>query len=588
MTKKLLQNTTLRTFITSIVTILVAFSLIITGIYFYVRSSKVLTDNYKNNLISQLKQINGHVEDQIRIIDSLFPLLITNPVIQDNLEPFISSPPPPESNFLQKESNYNSRLLIEKQMTQILISTDLWNKKYINSVSIVDRNDFLYQVSLYTQNTSKDRLAALFEKMPASCSSLEIKTIADNPYSFYLLRNMFSMYTGEKIGTIIIDINVKEWAESYLKNLDENWSVFLFNKELQLLGYNKEISNSDILSDFLARNNKEIILDEVTLDDMDYFIASKQLETSNVTSVVTVSKEHIFLDLNNTLKNYLTILLIIMVCTILFTASLSRTITRPIEKMIDYIRKVSKGSTKEAMPKYIYSEFNEFADAFTSMLHQLDIYYNDIYQKQILLKNAKIESLQAQMNPHFLFNVLNSIAWKAQISDNEEIYQMILSLSELLRGNILAKEKEFVTLEEELQYVKFYIYLQQMRFEDRFSITVQINPNCTKVMVPRFCIQPLVENAIVHGLEPRKGPGKLRINVIQQKDSLEIIVIDNGIGFPESYDINQPASSSNDNYTHIGLKNLNKRLSLLYNETCYLTIQSIPNKYTSVSFKIPY
>lgn len=97
MTKRLLQNTTLRTFITSIVTILVAFSLIITGIYFYVRSSKVLTDNYKNNLISQLKQINGHVEDQIRIIDSLFPLLITNPVIQDNLEPFISSPPPPKN-----------------------------------------------------------------------------------------------------------------------------------------------------------------------------------------------------------------------------------------------------------------------------------------------------------------------------------------------------------------------------------------------------------------------------------------------------------------------------------------------------------
>lgn len=102
MTKKLLQNTTLRTFITSIVTILVAFSLIITGIYFYVRSSKVLTDNYKNNLISQLKQINGHVEDQIRIIDSLFPLLITNPVIQDNLEPFISSPPPQNPIFYKK------------------------------------------------------------------------------------------------------------------------------------------------------------------------------------------------------------------------------------------------------------------------------------------------------------------------------------------------------------------------------------------------------------------------------------------------------------------------------------------------------
>lgn len=583
MTKRLLKITTLRTFITVIVTAMVALSLLIGGIYFYARSSKVLTETIKDNIISQLKQVNEHAEEQIHIIDSLFPSLITNPVIQENLEPFND----PRSTYTRHPY---SMFEVEKQMTQILISTNLWNRSYINSVSIIDNNNLVYRVSLYNRPTKTETLNLLMEKMELGQASphLEIKTLEDNKEDFYFIRNIYSINTGDKIGTIIIDINAKEWNAPYLINLDKNWNILLFNNEFKTLGYYDNTLNVDTLAGYLATNKKEINLAEIELDDTRFFIASKQVTSTDVTSVVAVSKQYVMENLNKTLRNFMTIFILILVCTIIFTAFFSRTITKPIEKMIVYIRRASKGITNEPMPKYVYSEFNEFADAFSAMLKQLDIYYNELYQKQLLLKNAQIESLQAQMNPHFLFNILNSIAWKAQISGNEDIYQMIVSLGELLRGNILAKEKEFVTLEEEMEYVRFYIYLQQMRFEDRFSISIQIEPDCLNIMVPRFCIQPLVENAIVHGLEPKQGTGKLRVNVIRQSCALEIIVIDNGIGFPPAFDLSKVKPSSRDSSTHIGLKNLDERLSLLYSSQSGLKIESVPDRFTAVSFHIPY
>ena len=135
--------------------------------------------------------------------------------------------------------------------------------------------------------------------------------------------------------------------------------------------------------------------------------------------------------------------------------------------MVFHINEISQGRQDSLPPLKMHYEFQIWMNAFNEMLKKLDISYNDNFQKQLLLKNAEIQALQSQMDPHFLFNVLNTIAWKAQMSDNEEIYDMIISLGELLRINTISKESAYTLLEQEMKYVKFYIYLQQMRFEDK-------------------------------------------------------------------------------------------------------------------------
>lgn len=208
-------------------------------------------------------------------------------------------------------------------------------------------------------------------------------------------------------------------------------------------------------------------------------------------------------------------------------------------------------------------------------------------EKQLLLKNSEIRSLQSQMDPHFLFNTLNTIAWNAQMSGNEEVYQMVIALGELLKTNTIAKESSYATLGDELRYVQLYSYLQKMRFEDKISVELQVAPELYGCRIPRFCIQPLVENAFVHGLEPKKGNGKLAVNVILQENQLEINVLDNGIGFQEIPDIEQIAPDSGGAHTHIGLHNLDRRLRLLFGESARLHISSVPYVCTTISFHVP-
>lgn len=596
---------TLRSFITLAVSLTVAVSLLGSGIFFYVKSANTLSNTYKKDIIRQLQQINTQVEDQIHIIDSVYPLFMSNTLIREYLDPASSA-------YYSKPA-MEKRLEIERQMSYLLISTYLWDEKFINSVYIFQPDDSYSKVSLYKDGShSFNQVRSVYEQISPDSVSLEIKTVGSDDHSIYFARNVKSMYTGSSIATIIIDINQEAWKKAYSENTDENWLICIFNKDMRVLSHENKNTSAAYASIIQAAESSEGVFREIKLDQM-YYMASKKLGYGGITSAVAVPKAYLMRELNEVLHTFLYIFVIIIFIALIFTVFLSHAITAPIEKMIVHMKGVAGivspshlssaecGEDLRGLPPPIsmYSEFNDLSAAFQTMLTQLDIYYNDIFQKQLLLKSAEMKALQAQMDPHFLFNVLDTIAWKAQMSGNEEIYQMILSLGELLRSNILSHEKDFVTLEEELAYVRFYIYLQQTRFEDKFSAEIHVDSSLNRCIIPRFCIQPLVENSIVHGLEPKDGFGRLMVNIIDQGDLMEINVADNGIGFSvppnlsfeASGEENSPgkraADPRTDTHTHIGLKNLNKRLSLLYGEDCHLTIESIAETCTTISFRIP-
>ena len=584
---------TLRSFITLAVSATVAAALFCAATLFYTKSADTLKDNYSKDITRQLNQINNQVEDQIDIIDSVYPLFMSNNLIREYLDP--------ASSVYTSKSPVEKRLEIERQMSYLLISTYLWDEKFVNSVYIFDMNGGYSKVSLYENNSELDQVKTIYDQVSKEGASLQIKTLNSDNHSIYFSRNVNSMYTGSQIGTIILDISQDAWKQSYSRNTDENWLICIFNKDMQVLSH-AQSSNTAVFQGLMEQTSTGgSPFREIKLDKTSYFMASQQLGTSGITSAVAVPKPYLLKDLNQTLRSFLFIFLIIILITLVFTILLSHLITAPIERMIQHIKCIADGKREQAgsAPVSLYSEFNDLAGAFEAMLEQLDIYYNDIYQKQLLLKNSEIKALQSQMDPHFLFNVLDTIAWKAQMSGNEDIYQMIISLGELLRSNILSHEKDFVSLEEELTYVRFYIYLQQTRFEDKFTAEIHADLDAKHITVPRFCIQPLVENSIVHGLEPKATFGRLAVNIIEQDDFIEINVADNGVGFADSKSSTEHGSadsplnidtlkpSKEDSRTHIGLRNLNKRLILLYGENCRLQIMSIPDKCTTITFKIP-
>ena len=251
--------------------------------------------------------------------------------------------------------------------------------------------------------------------------------------------------------------------------------------------------------------------------------------------------------------------------------------------MIHNINKISHGNYSEKVSGLEeYEEFYALQVAINDMLDQIHAYHDNVLKQNISLKTAEIKALQSQLNPHFIFNVLNTLAWKAEMSDNSELSQMAIAIGEIFKATTAYRNSQYISIAEELKFVKFYIYLQQMRFEDKISVTFDIDKDLDDINIPCFCVQTLVENAYVHGLEPKDTNGHLTISIKKDNENkfLLINIIDDGVGFEKipKFDINVASK---------GLKNLNRRLFLMYGEDAVLHIESIPEVRTAISFKIP-
>ena len=550
------KTLSLRTFITVIISLTITVILVLSILFFYKGTSYILINEYEQSITAQLSQVNQQISEQIDALDSIIPMFLSNSLISNTLE-----------SINYNSVTYDSKISIEKQMSHTYYSTSLSSKNFINGIHIFsdDGTEFYIPTSGKSERDI-DLNQKLLDNIDPSDPGLICMSLYSEYKSIFFARNIFSSNTGRHIGIFIVDVAPVNWIQFCAKGLDPSWFIYLYNNEMSILSNeDMEVQSAQLLTQ-IAPQNSTVSFQELTLSGEPYFVAAQELQGLHITSAVAAPKLLMMSDLNQTLKSYLLLMSGIVLIALAAAVVLSRAVTRPINKMVFHINEISQGRQDSLPPLKMHYEFQIWMNAFNEMLKKLDISYNDNFQKQLLLKNAEIQALQSQMDPHFLFNVLNTIAWKAQMSDNEEIYDMIISLGELLRINTISKESAYTLLEQEMKYVKFYIYLQQMRFEDKISFDIQVPDSLMQCKIPGFCIQPLVENAIVHGLEPKKGNGKLSINIIETKRYMEISINDNGIGFETIPDIRQIASKNDGSHTHVGLKNLDKRLELLYGE----------------------
>lgn len=573
----------LRTFITIAVCLIVTVTLLFSGFFYYNKTAEVLMENYERSFTSQLNQVNQKISDQIASINSAAPLFLSDTLLLETLES-------PDSSRI----GYEKKLAIERQMSSMYYRTSLASHNFTDSVFIISKDGALFHI--YTSGSFEpysEQNALLLQDLDQTNPYLMCRVLPEAENSLYFIRNLYSGNTGNYMGTFFIKLNREKWMQYCVEGLDPSWFICLYDEEMTLVSNDAMKTQGIELASRQTLSASSISFREEILNGESYFAASKRLARPEITSAVVAPKNLLLQDLNQTLESYLFLLVLTVLIASAASIIISRMITSPVKRMIYHINQISAGTSRELPAMRMYHEFEVWSDSFNRMLKQLDTYYNDNFQKQLLLKNAEIRALQSQMDPHFLFNVLNTIAWKAQIINNEEIYQMVISLGELLKANTLSKEADFIELEKEMDYVKFYIYLQQRRFEDRIDCAIRITEELMKCKVPCFCIQPLVENAIVHGLEPKKGKGKLIIQIFpadsgdSESAEMEVAIIDNGVGFSEIPDIRSIPSSSKDTHTHIGLKNLDKRLELLFGERARLKIESVPNLCTTISFRIP-
>lgn len=266
-------------------------------------------------------------------------------------------------------------------------------------------------------------------------------------------------------------------------------------------------------------------------------------------------------------------------------------LTKPITEVTEKLREVKTGKFDTKLPEYDSAEFHEISRVFNEMTAYIDNLIKQVYEKQLSIKDMEMKFLQTQMNPHFMFNVLNTIALQAQLDGNTEVYRMISSFSQLIQAKIYREKSEKVKICQELEYVNYYLYLQNYRYGDRLQYEINVeDERLTEYYIPKLCIQLIVENAVVHGIEPNIGKGLVKVSIYEKDHSICIDTEDNGIGFSYEGEIALPLKmeESDKHHNHVGLNNAHHIIQLMYGEAYGIRVFSTPGKGSKICIRIPF
>ena len=280
----------------------------------------------------------------------------------------------------------------------------------------------------------------------------------------------------------------------------------------------------------------------------------------------------------------------ILILIVLLSYYIPLSITRPIRKLSEVTDQVAKGDLTVRSDIRTGAEVGMLSDSLNTMIDKINELLEQVKKEQIRLRKAEFELLQSQINPHFLYNTLDTIVWLAEAGEQKKVVKMVGSLSEFFRTS-LNQGKDIISIKEELQHVRSYLEIQQVRYQDILQYDIQVEEELYKYLIPKITIQPLVENALYHGIKNKRGAGKIIISGSQEEDHFSILIEDNGIGISKERlsqvraGVKNKVSTGKDIY---GLYNVNERIHLNFGEKYGIIIESTYGEGTVVSVILPY
>ncbi|MFC5407213.1 sensor histidine kinase [Cohnella soli] len=432
-----------------------------------------------------------------------------------------------------------------------LLSGYKYSQDYLESIALLSKSGEAYN------STSVNDLGLLIdmEKLHQSpgFQDFEERGLLRGSYPFdeqqwiHLSRINDPVRFTEHFGTLVYKIDRRMFEGVFGENPQLGSSVYVFNQSRQLL---YQQGNALDLQSLL--HIKETGTTDLTKDNKKYVVVS---QSSNVTDwlVFEVVPYELMVKEARDLRNKsIWLVLITYGCALVITLILSRQVILPLKKMMVAMRHLGAGATLVEMEVKGPSEVKEITERFNMLNHQIRSLIADIIEEQKKAKEADLAALQAQINPHFLYNTLNLTVFLARKNKTREIETLTNSLIELLQDSLKSK-RLVATLASELRLIEHYVRLHQFRTEHGIQLNIEADPDLLGVFMPKFSLQPLVENAIFHGIYPKEGPGGIHIKVERVMDTCQIRVIDDGVGIHDKPDAGLRRS--------VGLDNVRQRIA---------------------------
>lgn len=553
----------------------------------------VLPNTYMDNIIAQVDQkITTNTKDLQRYAE-----LISNNKY---------------TKLMLTETDPSKILYYNEILTEMIANTTITNNNIIG-VSIVDldKNIFGFMSKNFSIIDALDTKYDAFNKAShISGFSGLLYNNYDNRYYYAYFMPIFDNRPGakanDKLGSCVILSSTTELELIINNTTTTPHSIFMVvdsNNEVIVSSNSDNTENKlitqNISDSFVESNGDKYIC---TLTDENSIIKYKFIDQVDWKILSVIPIHEINSDLNLLLRYGFIFITLVIIVFLIMGIQFIFSITNPISKMTSFINKGAYHNLNNRLEIKQQNEIGQLAAHINYMLDQIELMTKQIIQTQsnmyeieLAKKRAELSALQSQINPHFLYNTLDCIRGYGYILNSQDIVEITSSLSSIMRYSI--KGPEMVEVSKEINCIKSYLKIISFRFPDRFKFIINISDNILDLKIPRFILQPIIENAIYHGLEPKLNNGVLSLCGYIKDCEIIFEVKDNGKGIPEDKLIllkqrltEADSESTINNYSDrsIGLLNINSKLKFLYGHKYQLNIESAEEKGTLVTIKIPF
>ncbi|WP_426333865.1 cache domain-containing sensor histidine kinase [Paenibacillus silvae] len=372
-------------------------------------------------------------------------------------------------------------------------------------------------------------------------------TEKENVVSF--IRLMRDLDDTSPLGFLVMNIKEKSIAQAYVNlSAPDSFQVAILDEHLQVIATNAASTKSEAsMSEF----QKQAGMQEILQANQARLSQAFQEQPSGVVTLHSGGQDYAVTylsagedqwkyismspyratDTRNKSLVLLALMLLAVNGSVFFISSfiISRSVIKPIHKLLRSMQKAPSGNFRKVKVELNSSEFEQLYSGYNQMIEQIEQMLKRIIQEQQTIRRAELNTLQAQIKPHFLYNTLDSITSLAMSGMNDKVCEMLEALGSYYRLSV-SKGNEVITLHEEVEIVRHYLTIQQVRYPGVFEVQYDIDPDCERVMMPKLVLQPLVENSLYHGIRAKGSPGMIRIQARQSADAVTLTLTDDGVG----------------------------------------------------------
>lgn len=565
-----------------ILSIIISINVVLVGSLSILGVKYITNENNKllyRSMASSLSYSATDIENVLKSVERMSNMIIADTKIQ---------------NQLSEVKNSNVQITISNAYKELYTEVGNYYSEYKDA-------SFIEYISLYNDKFATHTYFPTTDKLSNDAKEHLLEVAYENKGSavwiseyaptnkLYLTREIREIkdLSLANLGTLVVCIDIEKLIDdiTYFDNQYEKSYYLLYDSE-RLIYNSEELSYSDskIIQDELDSNYGVL-----ELGGNRFFGTKGAIPNYNWEYICLVSYDAIHQAIKLSLFMYIIIMIITILIASLFTNKLVSLITIHINTLILKIKKF-RGETSEIIDiGYNYDarkdEFGLLHQYFDSMAIEIQDLINENYKKEILAKESQLQALQSQINPHFLYNVLESINWRAKGIGEKNISLMVESLGGLLRTTL--SSDKYITIEQEINLVQLYMNIQQIRYEEQLHFNIKVDEKLLNNSIPKLTIQPLVENAVHHALEKVINDCFISVEILLDNENILIKVMNSESHFEENLLKKLYQKKITPNGLGIGLMNINNRIKLVFGESYGLTVYN-ENDYAVAMITIPY